>query len=51
MVYELSTAIYAFMENVFAEADFPGLFTTATNVDHMLAEIVGSSFTARGRSE
>ena len=33
------------MENLFAE-NFPGLFTVATNVDYMLAEIGGSSFTA-----
>ena len=28
--------------------EFSGLFTIATNGDYMLAEIVGSSFTARG---
>ena len=38
------------MENLFTE-NFPGLFTIATDVDYMLAEIVGSSFTALGRSE
>ena len=38
------------MENFFA-MNFPGLFTIETNGDYMLAEIVGSSLTARGRSE
>ena len=38
------------MENLFAK-NFPALFPVATNGDYMLAEIVGSLFTARGRSE
>ena len=42
---QLSTHLNLFAKN------FPGLFTIAANGDDMIAEIVGSSFTARGRSE
>ena len=38
------------MENLFAK-NFPGLFTIVTNGDYMRAEIVGSSFTAHGRTK
>ena len=52
LVQESSTAIYAFMENLFAK-NVPGIFTIATigdcmPVKIMLAEIVGTSFTACG---
>ena len=39
MVQESSTAVYAFMENLFAK-NFPGHFTVATNSDYMVAKIV-----------
>ena len=39
MVQESSTAVYAFMEDLFAK-NFPGLFTVATISDYMLAKIV-----------
>ena len=48
-IWIISYILHA-MENLFAN-NFPGLFTIATNGHYMLAEIVGSWFTARGRSE
>ena len=41
--------MYAFMENLFLN-NFPGIFQLMA-ITNMLAEIVGSSFTSRGRSE
>ena len=41
--------MYTFIENLFAK-NFPRLFQLMA-ITNMLAEIVGSSFTSRGRSE
>ena len=47
MVQESRTAVYAFMENLFAK-DFPGLLQLMAIILYMLVEIVRSSFTGRG---
>ena len=47
MVQESSTAVYAFMENLFAK-DFPGLLQLMGITLYMLVEILRSSVTGRG---